>query len=368
MIDEKKLVDLFCELVKIDAPSLQERAMADRVSTLFKELGGEVFEDHAASAIGGNCGNLIITLPGELPGYPLLLAVHLDTVEPCRGKLAVVGEDGVIRSAGNTILGADDIAGIAAILAAIASIRADHIPHRSLEILLTVGEELHLLGSPQLDFSRLKAKEAYVLDTSGPPGLAVIQAPGHIGLVFEFAGQAAHAGIAPEHGISAIQAAARGIARLKLGRVDAETTANIGRIEGGGETNVIPDYCRVTAECRSLQNEHLLEQVLEIRHCMELGAAETGARLQVSERVSYLPYSVDPSSEVVRRFVQACDKLSLPVCLKATGGGSDNNILACHNIEGIVISCGMEKVHSCEEQIKISDLTNTARLVRLIIT
>lgn len=364
MINEKRLVKLFCDLVEIDAPSRQERLMADRASALLQLRGCEVFEDLASAAIGGNCGNLYASLDGTLPGPPLLLAVHLDTVEPCRGKHAVVGDDGIIRSQGSTILGADDLAGLASVVEAIQSLKEDGTAHRSLEILLSVAEEQHLTGSHHLDMRRLTAKEAYVLDTSGPPGLAVLQAPGHIVMNFEFSGQASHAGISPETGVSAVQAAARGVARLRLGRVDPISTANVGRIEGGGETNVIPDFCRVSAECRSLDAGRLRELADEMRAAMQAAADETNARLQIQENTSYLPYQIAPDRPVVQRFVSACRKLNLPLRLTATGGGSDNNVLALHGIEGIVLSCGMMNVHSCQEQIAVVDLVDTARLVQ----
>lgn len=367
MINEQRLVRLFCDLVTIDSPSRDERAMADRVTNLLLELGGHVEEDVAGQAIDGNCGNLYARLPGQLPGDPLLLSVHLDTVEPGRGKQAVI-RDGIIRSAGDTVLGADDLAGLTAIIEAVRSTDEQAIPRRSLEILLTVAEEQHLLGSHHLEPWRLKSHEAYVLDTSGAPGLAVLQAPGHIGLVFEIYGQAAHAGIAPETGISAIQTAALGIAAMRLGRVDEVSTANIGRIEGGGETNVVADYCRVTAECRSLDQTALRALADELRTAMNRAAEQTGARVNIHEKQSYQPYQVEPDHPVVTRFTEACEMLGLPVRLVATGGGSDNNILALHGITGIVLSCGMSRVHSCQEEISIRDLTDTAKLVQLLIS
>jgi len=366
MINEQRLVQLFCDLVTIDSPSRRERNMADRVKKILIELGGQVEEDDAGQAIDGNCGNLYARLPGALPGEPLLLSVHLDTVEPARGKRAVI-RDGIIRSAGDTILGADDLAGLTAILEAVRSTDEQGIPRRSLEILLTVAEEQHLLGSHHLEPWRLKAREAYVLDTSGAPGLAVLQAPGHIGLTFEIFGQASHAGITPETGVSAIRAAALGIAAMRLGRIDEASTANIGRIEGGGETNVVADYCRVTAECRSLDLVSLRKLADELREAMSHAAEQSGARVVIQEKQSYQPYQVERDHPVVRRFVSACGQLGLPVRLVATGGGSDNNVLALHGITGIVLSCGMSKVHSCQEEISVRDLADTAKLVQLLI-
>ncbi len=367
MIQKARLTNLFCQLVRIDAPSLNEREMAETIKTMLQNQGCSIEEDDAGSEIGGNCGNLLARWPGELEEPPLLFGVHLDTVGPCQGKEAVIGSDQVIRSQGQTILGADDLSGVAAVLEAMQSIREDRIPHRPVEILLSVAEELHLRGSTHFDCRKVQAREAYVLDTSGSPGRAALQAPGHITLTFEIFGQAAHAGIAPETGVSAIQAACRGIAKMKLGRIDAETTANIGHIEGGGATNIVADYCRVTAECRSLNQEKLETQAADMRAGMEQGAAETGARVAIQAETSYHPYRVEPEHPVVRRYVRACNRIGLPGELATSGGGSDNNVLMRNGIQGIVLTCGMKDVHSCQENISVEDLTNTARLVEALI-
>jgi tripeptide aminopeptidase len=366
-INEQRLVGLFCDLVQIDSPSRQERNMADHLQALLEALGGTVEEDDAAAALGGNCGNLYARLPGKLPGPPLLLSVHMDTVEPCHGKRAIVGADGIIRSGGDTILGADDLAGIAAILEAVRTADELGLPRRSLEVMLSVAEELHLTGSHHMQVERLRAKEAYVLDTSGAPGKAVLAAPGHIWLEFLLKGKAAHAGIIPEAGISAIQAAALGIAAMPLGRIDPQTTANIGRVEGGGETNIVADTCRVTAECRSLDLGRLRAQAEAMKQAMQSGARQVGAQLTVTEKISYLPYQIGEDSPVVRRFREACRLVGLDAKLGPTGGGSDNNVLALQGIEGIVMACGMDQVHSCQEQIRVRDLVDTARLVCALI-
>jgi tripeptide aminopeptidase len=367
-VNGKRLVDLFCGLVPIDSPSLGERAMADVVRPLLEELGFQVQEDHAAPLISGHCGNLIARCPGRLEGPPLLLGVHLDTVEPCHGKKAVTGSDGIIRSQGTTVLGADDLAGITAILEALRTARERGIPHRSLEILLSVAEELHLRGSSQLEPGQFKAKEAYILDTSGPPGLLVLAAPGHIHMRFQVTGKAAHAGIAPQDGISAIAVAAQGIASMKLGRIDSETTANIGRIEGGGETNIVAADCLVTTECRSLDYDRLVGQAAHMRRAMEQAAGESGASVSVEETISYLPYRIGTDRPVIRRFQEACRLVGLDSRMCPGGGGSDNNVLVQMGIEGVVLSCGMNRVHSCSEEIRIRDLCDTARLVLALIS
>ncbi len=367
MVNETRLVDLFCDLVKIDSVSLEERDLADAVSLILQNIGFTVEEDQAGQAIGGNCNNLYARLDGSTDQAPLLFAVHLDTVEPGRGKLARIDDDRVIRSAGNTVLGADNLAGLVPIIEAICGLADEGTRHRPIELFLSVAEELHLTGSHAMEAERLSASQAYILDTSGSPGLAVLKAPGHIALSFDVYGQAAHAGIDPENGVSAIQAASRGIAAMQLGRVDEQSTANIGRIEGGGETNVVADFCRVTAECRSLNLDRLDEIAQDMTDAMLRAADQTGAKVETTRKPSYLPYEIRPDHPVVRRFEKACHNNNLPVRLVSTGGGSDNNILALHGIDGIVISCGMTDVHSRDESVSIDDLVTVTRLVRSLI-
>lgn len=368
MIQENRLVQQFVTLVGIDAPSKAERQMADTIIGQLRQMGFAVEEDQAGAAIGGNCNNVRATLPGGLDLPPLLFCAHFDTVEPSCGKTACIGADGIIRSKGDTVLGADDLGGLVPILEAIRSLQEDHRPHRPIELLLTVAEEQHLLGSNNMKPGWLTAREGYILDMSGEPGLGILRAPGHIGFVFEIQGKASHAGIAPEKGISAITVAAKGIAAMRLGKVDAATTANIGQICGGGETNIVAESCRVTAECRSLDQAKLEEQAADMCACMEAAAASMGAAVTISRDVRYHPYELDKNDPVVVRFTEACRLLGLPCRLESGGGGSDNNVLMRQNVTGMVLSCGMMQVHSCREQISIRDLVNTARLVETLIT
>lgn len=391
MLQEKTIVDLFCQLAAQNAPSRQERAVADLVCQYLAGLGLAVSEDDAASAIGGNCGNLICRVPaspgqdaatgekvadagisrsaslaGQLP--PLLFSTHLDTVMPCADKKIMISDDRIIYTDGQTILGADDLAGVTAILAAVAHIQHNHLPHGRLELLFSVAEEQHLLGIQHLAAGALAARQGYVLDTSGAPGLAVIQAPGHIHFDVTITGKSAHAGIAPETGLSAITVAAQAIAAMRLGRVNPLTTANIGLIEGGGETNIVARTCRLTAECRSLNLQELQAQAAHMRACLQQAADTAGARVEVKEKVSYYPYEVAADAPVVRRFLAACQRLQIPANLIQTGGGSDLNILAQADLQGVVLSTGMQNVHSGQEHLAIDDLLNLTRLVIELMT
>lgn len=385
MIDEKRLVDVFLRLARLDAPSLDERQVADAVTAELRALGLSVTEDDAASRLGGTTGNLLCRVPANwaiehVPdddkpaGWdkkalqaPVLFSTHLDTVQPCLDKKIQLGSDRIFRSDGTTILGADDLAGVSAVLALLHELRAGKKPHRPLERLFSVAEEVHLQGISVFDASSLRAREGYVLDTSGSPGTGIIAAPGHLHLSFAVQGRPAHAGIAPETGISAIAVAAQGIARMRLGRVDPETTANIGRIEGGGETNIVAASCTVTAECRSLDPARLAAQARHMIDSMAEAAAEAGATVSVQTHQSYHPYRVDPDQPVARRFKAACTAIGKTARLVATGGGSDLNVLSQAGLSGMVLSCGMQQVHSGSEFLALDDLSDLVRLLLALV-
>ena len=366
-VNQNRLIQSFLDMTAIDAPSRGERALADFVREQFMQQGCHVTEDDAGSDIGGNCGNLYIHCEGSLNQPPLLLSAHLDTVEPAKNKQPYVDAQGVIRSRGNTVLGADDVAGIAAILEAVQVLRENGEPHRPIEILLSVAEEAHLQGISAFNPAMITARQGYVLDTSGSPGTGILQAPGHIKLCFSISGQAAHAGIEPEKGISAIVIAANAISRMKLGRPDPETTANIGQITGGGETNIVAEQCQFTAECRSLSMEKLKTYVQDMKNCALEAAATAGGKVTIEESVSYLPYQIPANSELATRFAQVCQNMNLSPNFIKTGGGSDSNVLHQHGIQAMVISCGMRDVHSVEEHIYVRELVQiTDMVIRLI--
>jgi len=363
--------------------------VADAVIQVLASLDLVVEEDAAGQVIGGNCGNLLCRIPanwamrGQDPANqslesisraadcaartPLLLSTHLDTVQPCLDKKIALGDDRVFRSDGTTILGADDLAGVVAILSAIRALDQQPQPHRGIELLFSVAEEVHLQGIAQFDATQLQAKEGYVFDTSGAPGLGVIAAPGHLHLTFTVAGRSAHAGIAPETGVSAITAAARGIAAMRLGRINPRTTANIGRISGGGETNIVAEQCIVTAECRSLDPDELAAQAQHMCTCMTNAANELGAELATQIHQSYHPYQVFEQEPVARRFQAACATIGKTASLIETGGGSDMNVLARAGIRGMVLSCGMQQVHTCAEHLALDDLIDLTDLVLALI-
>lgn len=377
MIDERRLCGEFAELVAIDSPSFGERKMADRVKEKLSVLGFQVYEDKAGGHYGSDTGNVYGFLKGTIPGDPILLSAHLDTVPPAVGKKAVFHEDGRITGSGDTVLGSDDIAGIVEILEGIRHLQEENIPHRDVEVLFPIAEEVYIKGTEVFDFSRVRAKEAYVLDLSGAPGTAAVKAPSLISFRITVRGKASHAGFAPEEGIHAIQVMSRAVSRLPLGYVDGErdTTLNVGVIRGGNVTNIVPDICTCEGEIRSLSHEKALAQVEALKGIFQEESKRAGvsgqsgslndktAEVSVETHIDLTAYETDAGDPVVKRFEQACARLGLPGTLTTTFGGSDNNNFARHGIRGIVLSCGMNEVHSVREYTTVQELKTGAKLV-----
>jgi len=361
-IREKRLRDLFETIVTIDSPSFEERKMADFIKGKLSSLGLFVFEDNAGAALGGNGGNVYGFLPGDEALAPLLFCAHMDTVEPGRNKRAVAGENGAITSAGDTILGADDGAGIAAILEALTVIVEEKLPHRPVEVLFTITEEVYCQGVERFDFSKIRAKEAYVLDLAGPVGSAALQAPTILSFAVKLLGKASHAGFAPKDGVHAVLAASRAVSRLPMGQIDDETTLNIGEIAGGRATNIIPESCLVRGEIRSFSHERCLSLYGEVKKTFTDCALAIGAKAEFSEHIGCAAYKTPAGHPVVSRFRAACERLGLPFLPGKTFGGSDNNVLAAQNIAGIVTACAMYRCHSTEEYTTLPDLMKSAGL------
>lgn len=370
MINQDRILAEFLELVQVDSVSGRERALADLLATRLRGLGLDVCEDRAGAETGGEAGNLIATLPARGPERPLLLVAHMDTVEPGRGVRPVV-ENGVVRSAGDTILGGDDKAGIAAILEVLRVITEQQLAHGGLEVVFTIGEEVGLLGAKHLDHSRLRSSMGYVLDSSGPAGTIVVQAPTQDKIEAVVRGRAAHAGINPEEGINAIAVAAHAVARMTLGRIDEETTANIGVISGGQATNIVPDSCRLEGETRSLDGSKCRAQTAAMVEVLETTAAQFGARVEITTQTLYHEFKLAESHPAVVLAKKAAEKLGLVPQLVKTGGGSDANIFNSRGITCVNLGIAMQKVHTTEEFIRVEDLATNARylleIIRMVI-
>ncbi len=367
-INEVRLVDTFTKLVTIDSPSYGERKMGDVIKAYLRRLGMLVVEDGAGEAIGGDCGNIYGFLPGTNDASPLLFCTHLDTVEPSCGKKAVIADDGTITSAGDTVLGADDLSGVTAVLEALTAITEQKLPHRPVEVLFTVAEEVYCRGSAEFDFAKLLSAEAYVLDLAGPVGTAAYTAPSIIKFTATMHGKASHAGFAPEKGVHAIGAAADAINMLTMGRVDDETTVNIGIIEGGKATNVVPDACVVKGEVRSLDHQKAVAQVERVGRQFERSAAALGATVAFEAETVSKAYKTPLDHTVVGRFERVCNKLGLTSSLVQTFGGSDNNIIAEKGITGLVVANAMNRCHALDEFTTVDELVKTADITLALMT
>lgn len=361
-----ELMQEFDELVKIDAESLSERKICDVLKEKLENLGFSVREDDASVKIGGNAGNLYGFLKGTLPGAPVLLAAHMDTVKPGKRK-EPVHKEGRIVSDGATVLGADDVAGIVEILEGVRQSQKQGIPHRDIEVLFCVAEELYTIGSRAFDFNQIQAREAYVLDLSGAVGVAANQAPSLISFEIKVTGRAAHAGFEPEKGIHAIAVMAQIVGAIPQGRRNSQTTCNIGIIQGGTGTNIVPEFCTAKGEIRSFSHGEALDCLTMVCETVQRITAQNQAEGEVKHKVHLVAYQIPKESPAVWHFQKACEKLGLEGSLTETFGGSDNNTFAEHGINGLVLSCGMEKAHSVQEYIEEEQLAAGAALVRELI-
>lgn len=362
IINSQRLLDCFRELVAIDSPSFGERAMADELTARLKKLGFAVWEDDSARKIHGNAGNLFATLPGKLDMPPLLLCAHMDTVAPALGKRAVAEPDGRVRSAGDTVLGADDLAAVAEILEAVTALEERKIPHRPVEVLFSAAEEAYCVGASVFDFSVVRAREAYVLDYDGAVGTAANRAPTLLDFAVTVRGKASHAGFAPEKGVSAISAAAQAICRIPSGRISPEATLNFGTIQGGTATNIVPDACTVRGEIRSLDDGYAFALLQNLKDTFRQVCEENQAEYEIRERCLFHAYYVPADAPVARRFRRVCEKLGHETAFTATFGGSDNNWLAANGIQGIVAASAMHGCHTCGEYTYVQEMAEIAQI------
>lgn len=369
MINEKRLLDQFFEFVQIDSESGNEKAMGERLVKELESLGLEVWTDKAGETFGSNGFNVFAKLPAspDFKGAPWLFSAHMDTVTPGNGIKPYV-EDGVIKSGPDTILGGDDKSGICGIIEAVRTVLEKGLPHRAAEICFSIGEEGGMRGAKAVDVSRLQSSRGYIFDSSGDVGKVIISAPGQIKVKATVLGKRAHAGLAPEEGISAIQAAAKGIAKMNLGRIDAETTCNIGVLKSEFATNIVPDTCEFFAEVRSRSLDKLNAQAKHMQDCLQAGCDEMGAKLDCELYTNYVSYSIDPAGDVVKPLLAAFERMELTPVVTAGGGGSDANIYNQKGIPSVVLGTGMTKVHTKEETIKVDNLNKTAELCLELLT
>ncbi len=365
MIQEDRLHRTFCDLVKIYAPSGGEKDVAAYLKTALKRLGARVAEDTANEKTGGNSGNLIATFAANAEGLPsLAFTGHMDCVENCQGIEPVL-EDGVYHSAGDTILGGDDKAGVAAILEALTVMKETMIPHGKITVIFTIHEEDGLGGSKHFDKKYAEGIDfGYVFDSDGAPGTAVIQGPYAYSLTCTMHGKAAHAGVCPEAGINAIKMAAHAVSQMQSGRIDAETTANVGMMEGGLATNIVPDTCTIRAEARSLSEEKLKHVVDDMIAGFKSAEQEfPGGTAEVVATPVYYGFKVEETSPAIRLFRAACAACGATPVLETSNGGSDANWFNAGAFPAILCGCGMTNFHTNEECLAQKDLFGTAALI-----
>ena len=370
MINQERIKNLLLELVQIDSHSRKERDVAERIKKYCEEMGAVVEIDDAGEKVGGNSGNVIARFRGTImDAEPIMMSAHMDTVVPGEGVKPIVEGD-IIRTDGTTVLGGDDKSGCAVIIETIRCLQEQNIPYTDIEAIFSICEEVGLLGAKNVDVSKIRAKYGIVFD-SDDPGFLFTKGPSANHLDFKIYGLESHAGVAPEDGISSIVIAAEAISQMKLGRIDKETTANIGVIEGGKATNIITNLVTLKGEARSLDEAKLKKQCDHMVKCFEDAAAKyevtvegrtTKARVESTVEPEYYAMDVPDSSRVVQLVLQAASRMGLDVKTMASGGGCDANIFNKRGIECANLGTGMRAIHTVNEWLDVKDLYASAEM------
>ena len=342
-----EVVDLFLELAAIPSPPGEERAVSEVVQRYLRDLGLDCDED--------GFGNVYTRIEPTVAGTPLFFCAHLDTVPP-DGKLEPVLEDGVIRNAGGTILGADNKSAVVQMLEGARRILAENRPHAGIELLFTMQEEIGLLGAAAFDHTRFHAQLGYVYDQAAPIGEIILGAPWAQGLEVTFHGRASHSGMFPEEGRSAIQAAAKAIADLRLGRVDDESTANVGVISGGTAGNIVPELCTFLAEARCHDERKLNDLVQEMLDAFTFAATEGECEVSTTLKKTYRGYRFTRSDDVVRLAAASLERCGRTVSYALSGGAADANSFNERGLRCVNLANGMTDIHTSNERISVDDL------------
>jgi tripeptide aminopeptidase len=362
MPDPTRIVELLLSLAAVDGPSGREADVAEAVRGRLAGLSIPAAMDGAGAVSGGSSGNLIARIPGTLAAPTLLLCAHLDTVLPTRGLKAEVGADGLIRSDGSTILGADDRAGIAIILEILQQLRERRLPHGPLELLFTVSEEDGMKGAKALAIGELQAAFGLVFDSSAPCGSYVVEAPGAAAFEAVIQGRAAHAAIAPEAGVHAIRIAAEAIARMELGRWGGTGMLNVGTIRGGTAINVIPDRVELQGETRSPSTTGLQAQMDHVRDALEGAARQAGGSVSLRWIPKYRGFSLAAQAPIVAAVRHGVAEAGFEPRPLSYPGGSDANVLNERGIACVNLGIGCRNVHSLQEAMPVQSLVDSVRI------
>jgi tripeptide aminopeptidase len=358
-VDRDRLVSTFLELVAIDSPTGHEQVISDALKTRFESLGCQVTQD--------SIGNLVARYPGSRP-ETLLISTHMDTAGKDVGIKPII-EDGVIRTDGSTILGADDKSGIAGCVELLSILRDNpDAKHPNIEFVISVGEESGLVGSRNLDLSQLKATYGFVLDTAGALGAITYWAPTSVYMTAVVHGRKVHAGVEPEKGINAVKVAAEAIAAMPLGRIDEETVANIGTITGGEARNIVPGEVTMDGMARSHDQEKLDAQLAAMDAAFQEAADRHGATVEFTKEEIYRTYKIDPSAKPYREAARAMESLGMEVVPRKSGGGTDGNFYNAHGIQCVGLATGMVDEHAATEHIAIDDMVTACQIVVTIVT
>lgn len=363
-LNKTRMLAEFKEIVALPCHTLQERPVLELLQSKLAAMGFELQEDDAGKQLGGNCGNLWAFLPGNKAGATsVLLSAHMDGVEPCGGT-TVVQKDGILYSDGTTILGGDDKSGVVAILEGVRMLLEENAEHGDIQLLFTIAEEGGVNGSRCMDKSLLKAEVGYALDSEGAPGEIVVGAPGQYKYTISIHGKKAHGGLEPEKGINSVMIAAKALADVKrYGRIDEETTCNIGIINGGTATNIVPDLVVIQGDARSRNNDKLNAIKDEIVNTICTSAEKYGAKAEAEVEHKYSSFLVAEDSKVVELAKDACTACGFKADVALTGGGSDANFINAYGVPCVILGTGMSNVHTVEEFLKEEDLYNSAYLV-----
>ena len=361
MLNYDRMKARFLEYIQIDSETGNEKAMMERLLADIRALGYEPETDENGEKCGSNGSSIYFKVPGG-KGEPLLFSAHMDTVVPGVG-IEPIEKDGVIYSVGNTILGADDKAGICEILEALQTIEERAIPHRPIEVMFSVREEAGLYGAKYMDMSKITAKRAVIMDAGGEVQRVFTSAPGQNQLKAEITGKASHAGSCPEKGVSAIMAGAEAISNMKLLRIDEETTANIGTFRAEGPTNIVNNHAEIVAEIRSRNEEKLARQTSHMITCLEEACYRYGAELKTEVTATYPSFHLSDHCPTVELVAKCLERMGMEMEIVPCGGGSDANYMNSYGMEAVVLSAGMYNAHTYEEKLSLKDFRNAANLV-----
>lgn len=363
-MNKERLLNEFFELVQIDSETKDERNIANILTEKMTALGFDVFEDDSAVRSGHGAGNLIATMKGNVENADsIYFTCHMDTVVPGKGIKPELREDGYIYSDGTTILGADDKAGIAALFEMIRIVQEEKIAHGDLQFVITAGEESGLAGAKEMDPKHITATYGYAVDSNGKVGGIVTAAPFQAKVFATIHGKTAHAGVAPEKGVSAINIASKSIASMKLGRLDAETTANIGSFHGGQATNIVCDEVTIIAEARSINEAKLDAQLKHMEETFTRVSEEMGGAATIKIEKMYPGFSFTEEAPVVQTAMQAIQNIGRTPELVTSGGGSDGNIFNGFGIPTVTLAVGYEEIHTTNERMPVEELEKLTELL-----